>query len=168
MLDAGINGPIGRIEDVPLAEFDRVVAVNPRGVWLGPAALLPSMRRAGGESSVATSSTEARPAAHSASEHAVIGPVKSAALEAARDGIRVNAVCPGPVDTGMPAAIEAGFRPGDPEGIRRGTAARVPLGWLGTPEDVAALMPFLLSDRAGFATGGTYRLDGGVGAELAG
>ena len=173
VLDAGLSGPIGRIEDVPPAGFDRVVAVNLRGVWLGLAALPPSVRRAGGGSLVATSSTAglrgaARPAAHSAGKHAVIGLVQSAAPEVARDGVRVNAVCPGPVDTGMMAAIEAGFRPGDPEAARRGTAARVPLGRLGTPEDVAAPVLFLPSDRAGFTAGGAYRLDGGVVAGLAG
>lgn len=173
VLNAGITGPIQRIEAVPVDAFDAVMAVNVRSVWLGLAALLPTMRRNGGGAVVATSSTAglrgaARLAAYSASKHAVIGLVKSAALEGARDGIRVNAVCPGPVDTGMIAAIEAGFRPDDPAAARRGTAARVPLGRLGTTEDVAALMLFLLSDAAAFATGGAYTIDGGVMAGLPG
>lgn len=173
VLNAGITGPIKRIDAMPLHAFDAVMAVNVRSVWLGLAALLPAMRRGGGGSIVATSSTAglrgaARLSAYSASKHAVIGLVKSAALEAARDGIRINAVCPGPVDTGMIAAIEAGFRPDDPAGARRGTAARVPLGRLGTVEDVAALMLFLLSDQAAFATGGAYTVDGGVMAGLPG
>lgn len=173
VLNAGITGPIERIDAVPLHAFDAVMAVNVRSVWLGLAALLPAMRRGGGGSIVATSSTAglrgaARLSAYSASKHAVIGLVRSAALEAARDGIRINAVCPGPVDTGMIAAIEAGFRPDDPAGARRGTAARVPLGRLGTVEDVAALMLFLLSDQAAFATGGAYTVDGGIMAGLPG
>ncbi|MGI4954026.1 MAG: SDR family NAD(P)-dependent oxidoreductase [Janthinobacterium lividum] len=171
VLNAGVTGPIARMEAVPLEAFDRVIAVNVRSVWLGLVALLPAMRAAGGGSIVATSSTAglrgaARLAAYSTSKHAVIGLVKSAALEAARDGVRVNAVCPGPVDTGMIAAIEAGFRPDDPAAARRGTAARVPLGRLGQTADVAAMMMFLLSDAAGFATGGAYSIDGGVMAGL--
>lgn len=167
VLNAGINGPIGRIEDVAVADFDRVIAANLRSVFLGLAALMPSVRRAGGGSIVATSSTAGlRGAAHLgpyvASKHAIIGLVKSVALEGARDGIRVNAVCPGPVDTGMIAAIEAGFRPDDPEAARRATTRRIPLGRLGTPNDVASLMMFLLSDAAGFVTGSAYSVDGGV------
>jgi len=149
-----------------------VMTVNVRSVWLGLAALLPALRKAGGGSIVATSSTAglrgtARLAAYSASKHAVIGLVKSAALESARHGVRVNAVCPGPIDTGMMTGIEASFRPDDPAAARRGTASRVPLGRLGSTSDVAALMMFLLSDEAAFATGGAYNLDGGVMAGLA-
>lgn len=167
VLNAGINGPVAPIDDVAAADFDRVIAVNLRGVFLGLSALMPSLRRAGGGSIVATSSTAglrgaAKLAPYVASKHAVIGLVKSAALEVAGDGIRVNAVCPGPVDTGMIATIEAGFRPDDPESARRATARRVPLGRLGTPDDVASLMTFLLSEAASFATGGAYGLDGGV------
>lgn len=172
VLNAGITGPIAPIESVPLAAFDQVMAVNVRSVWLGLAALLPAMRKAGGGSIVATSSTAglrgtARLAAYSASKHAVIGLVKSAALEGARHGVRVNAMCPGPIDTGMMTSIEASFRPDDPAAARRGTASRVPLGRLGSTSDVAALMMFLLSDEAAFATGGAYSLDGGVMAGLA-
>ena len=166
VLNAGITGPIERTDATPLAAFDAVMAVNVRSVWLGLAALLPAMRSAGG-SIVATSSTAglrgaAQLAAYSASKHAVIGLVKSAALEGASDGIRVNAVCPGPVDTGIIAGGEAAFRPGDPDGARRGTAGRIPLGRVGTTADVASLMLFLLSDEAAFATGGAYTIDGGV------
>ena len=173
VLNAGITGPVGRIEAVPAPAFDQVMAVNVRSMWLGLAALLPALRAAGGGSVVVASSTAglrgaARLAAYSASKHAVIGLVKSAALEAARDGVRVNAVCPGPVDTGMMAGIEAGFRPGEPEAARRGTAARVPLGRLGSPADVARLVLFLLSDEAAFATGSAYGIDGGVMVGLAG
>ncbi len=171
VLNAGVNGPVARVEDVTPAAFDQVIAVNVRSVWLGLAALVPAMRRAGGGAIVATSSSAglrgaARLAPYVASKHAVIGLVKSAALETARDGIRINAVCPGPVDTGMIAAIEAGIRPDDPAGARRGTEARVPMGRLGTVDEVAALMLFLLSDQASFATGAAYSLDGGTVAGL--
>lgn len=173
MLTAGITGPIARLDTVPVDAFDAVMAVNVRDVWLGLAALLPAMRRNGGGSIVATSSTAglrgaARLAAYSASKHAVIGLVKSAALEGARDGIRVNAVCPGPIDTGMIAGIEEAFRPGDPDGARRGTAGRVPLGRLGTVDDVAAMALFLLGDGGAFTTGGAHTIDGGVMAGLPG
>lgn len=167
VLNAGITGPVERIDTVPPHAFDAVMAVKLRSMWLGLAALLPAMRRGGDGSVVATSSTAglrgaARLAAYSASKHAVIGLARSAAPEAARDGVRVNAVCPGPIDTGTITAIEAGLRPDCPAGARRGTTARVPLGRLGTTEDVAAPMLFLLSDAAAFATGGAYAIDGGV------
>ena len=173
VLNAGITGPIDRIEATPVAAFDRVMATNVRSVWLGLAALLPAMRATGGGSIVATSSTAglrgaARLAAYSASKHAVIGLVQSAALEAARDGIRVNAVCPGPIDTGMIAGIEAAFRPDDLPGARRATAGRIPLGRLGTPAEIARFILFLLGDGADFATGGAYRVDGGALAGLVG
>ena len=170
VLNAGIIGPVERIGAVSVDAFDTVMAVNVCSLWLGLAALMPFMRSGGGSgggSIVATSST-AGLAAYSASKHAVIGLLTSAVLEGARDGIRVNAVCPGPVATGLIAVIEAGLRPDDPAGARPGTAARVPLGRLGTTEDVAALMLFLLSAKAAFATGGAHTIDGGVVAGLPG
>lgn len=98
LLNAGIEGRLGRIAEIPVTVFDQVMAVNVRSVWLGLAALLPVMRVNGGSivitSSVAGLKGSARLAAYSASKHAVLGLMRSAALEGAVDGIRVNSSNP--------------------------------------------------------------------------
>ncbi len=166
LLNAGIEGEVAGIADVSLAVFDRVMAVNVRGVWIGLAALMPAMKAGGGGSIVITSSVgglKATPgiAAYGASKHAVIGLMKAAAVEGAPDRIRVNTVNPGPVDTRMIAAIERGRMPNDTNAARDAGVARIPLKRYGVPEEIAALMLFLASDESGFCTGGTYLADGG-------
>lgn len=164
ILNAGVLGPIGPIEETALAEFDRVMAVNVRGVFLGLAALLPALRERRGAIVVAASTGGLRGAArlapYVASKHAVIGLVKSAALEGAPHGVRVNAVCPGPVDTAMYATIEAASGAGP--AARTTTNARIPLGRLARVDDVARMMLFLAGPDGAFATGGAYLLDGGL------
>ena len=162
LLNAGIEGTMAAIPDLPLATFDRVMAVNVRGVWLGLAAALPAMQAGG--SIVITSSTaglrgSARIAAYVTSKHAVVGLMRCAALEAAASGIRVNCVNPGPTDTRMIAAIDEGLSPGAGASAR---ARRIPLGRYGEVAEIAAMMLFLASDEAKYCTGGTYVVDGGV------
>lgn len=165
ILNAGIIGPIRPIAETTPADFDRVMAVNVRGVWLALAALLPAMRGRGGSIVVTASTGGLRGAAglapYVASKHAVLGLVKSAALEGARHGIRVNAVCPGPVDTPMYAAIEAASG-AEPAAARAATNARIPLGRAASVDDVARMMLFLAGQDSAFATGGAYLLDGGL------
>ncbi|HZU16430.1 MAG TPA: SDR family oxidoreductase, partial [Candidatus Dormibacteraeota bacterium] len=103
-----------------------------------------------------------RLAGYSASKHAVIGLTRSAALEGAAFGVRVNAVAPGFIDTRMLAAINAAGSPDDPEAAREALVARVPLRRLGTPEEVANLVCWLLSPEAGYVTGAVYLVDAGV------
>lgn len=114
LLNAGIEGPVGIIATTTVEAFDRVMQVNVRSVWLALAHLLPAMREQGGGSIVITASIaglrgSAGQGAYVASKHAVVGLTKVAALEGAPDGIRVNAVCPGAIDTRMMRAIETGF-----------------------------------------------------------
>lgn len=163
LLNAGIEGEIGRIEDMSVAMFDRVMAINVRSVWLGLAALFPAMRHAGGGSIVITSSVaglrgSSMLAAYSASKHAVVGLMRSAALEGAPDGIRVNTVNPAQTQTRMIESIDrsmkAAGRTGDP-------FARIPLGRYADPSDIASLMLFLVSDESRYCTGATYLVDGG-------
>jgi NAD(P)-dependent dehydrogenase (short-subunit alcohol dehydrogenase family) len=146
--------------------FDKVMAVNVRGVWLGLKYVMQAMDARGG-SIVITSSTSgirATPhmSAYTASKHAVIGLMRSAAIEGAPKKIRVNTVNPSPIDTPMMTAIEqmrgVGGRNDQP------LARATPLGRYGTPAEVAQLMLFLASDESSFCTGGVYMVDGGVSA----
>jgi NAD(P)-dependent dehydrogenase (short-subunit alcohol dehydrogenase family) len=95
------------------------------------------------------------------SKHAAVGLVRAAAAELAPQGVRVNAVCPGAVDTPMVAAAA-------PEGsdLRARLGNIHPIGRIGQPEEIAAMVEFLLSDKASFVTGETIRVDGGIGANV--
>ena len=167
--NAGIEGAVAPLADYPEDVFDRVMAVNVKGVWLGLRAVFPAMRARGGGAIVNTASTAGlggtpHLVAYGASKHAVIGITRTAALEFARDGVRVNAICPAPIETRMMRSIERGGDPDDPESRRAAIAAGLPLRRYGEPEEVAALAAFLLSDEASFTTGAAYPIDGGAKA----
>ncbi len=159
--NAGIEGPVAPIHDYPDEGFDRVIAVNVRGVFLGLKHVLPRMARGGAV--VTTASTAgvigaAGLVAYIASKHAVVGITRTAALECGERGIRVNAVCPGPVEGRMMTSLEEGL---GGAAAREAFLASLPLGRYARVGEVADMVAFLLSDRAGFSTGGTYLLDGG-------
>ena len=166
LLNAGIEGKISSIVDCPVETFDKVVAVNVRGVWLGLKYVMKAMGKDGG-SIVITSSTSGIRATsglspYTASKHAVIGLMRSAALEGSDKNIRVNTVNPSPIDTPMIASLEKmrGLAGRNDQPMAAGT----PLGRYGTPEEVARMMLFLASDESSFCTGGVYMVDGGVSA----
>lgn len=168
-LNAGIEGPAGLITETPVEAFDRVMQVNVRGVWLGLAQLMPAMEMGGGGSIVVTSSIaglrgSARHAPYVASKHAVIGLMKSAAIEGASRNVRVNAVCPGAVDTRMMKAIEAGANPSKPDSIRSKIEAGIPQKRYADPDEVAAMMCFIAGSEAGYCTGSVFTIDGGATA----
>jgi NAD(P)-dependent dehydrogenase (short-subunit alcohol dehydrogenase family) len=100
--------------------------------------------------------------AYTASKHAVVGLTRTAALELAPDGIRVNAVCPSPIETAMVRALEEGASPANPAAFHERMAATIPLRRYGTAEEVAALVTFLCSADANYITGGIYTVDGGA------
>ena len=100
--------------------------------------------------------------AYCASKHAVLGLTKTAALEVASHGIRVNAVCPGPVATPMMVSIEEGLSPGAPDLWRKQRFERIPDGRYAEPEEVANLMLYLASDMASHITGQSMVIDGGL------
>jgi NAD(P)-dependent dehydrogenase (short-subunit alcohol dehydrogenase family) len=158
--NAGIQTPVRPIVEFPEEDFDRVMAVNVRGVFLGMKYVLPRMRNGG---SVVNMSSAlglvggAGIVAYVASKHAIIGMTKTAALEQGARGIRVNAWAPGPIAGRMT------FKLADEVFARTSKtfAETVPLGRHGTPEDVAGLVSFLLSDDSSYATGTTHSVDGG-------
>ena len=175
LANAGIEGMISPIPDYTIDVFDQVMAVNVRGVWLGLKYVIPAMRERGGGSIVITSSTAgiggtAGMSAYTASKHAVIGIMRTAALECAPMGIRVNTVNPAPIETRMMRSLEemrvaaADSSAVTVERTKRDFAARIPLQRYGNPEEVAKLMLFLASEESSFCTGGVYMVDGGRSA----
>ena len=167
-LDVLVNNaggaPAGSIEELSRADFDRVIAVNQTGVWLGIRAVAHYLREAGGGSIVNVSSAIGMVglsglSAYSSAKFAVRGITRSAALELAGDGIRVNSVHPGLIDTPEtePARVaEAIERDGEFMGCT------VPLGRIGTAKEVAHLIHFLASDASSYCTGAEFVIDGGM------
>jgi NAD(P)-dependent dehydrogenase (short-subunit alcohol dehydrogenase family) len=169
LANAGIEGVVQPITDYPLEIFDKVLAVNVRGVWLGLKYAIPEMKNRGGGSIVITSSVagiKGTPgiSAYITSKHAVIGMMRTAALEGAKFNIRVNTVNPAPVDTRMMRSLEEGIAPGAGPVAQRNLSNWIPLKRYGTPEEVAQIMLFLASDESRYCSGGVYMVDGGVSA----
>ena len=171
--NAGIEGRVAPTAEYDEAAFDAVMDVNVKGVFLGLRHVLPVMIRQGRGSVVNTASiaglvgTAGMPA-YVASKHAVIGLTKVAAGEVGPLGVRVNAVCPGPIATRMVRDIAKQVSPNNPEGAEERYAASIPLRRYGTAEEVANLVLFLCSDLAGNVTGAQYVVDGGRTAAPAG
>ncbi|MGW2785015.1 SDR family NAD(P)-dependent oxidoreductase [Streptomyces populi] len=155
--------------DTPLAEFLRIVQVNQVGVFLGIKTLAPEIAAAGGGTIVNTASFTgltgmAYVGAYAATKHAIVGLTRVAALELAEKGIRVNAVCPGAVDTAMsnPAQLSPGQDAGEAsQALDAFYAKLVPLGRIGRPEDVARLALFLTGEDSSYITGQPFVIDGG-------
>lgn len=168
--NAGIEGVTAPIEDYPLDVFDEVIAINLRGVFLGLKAAIPAVRARGGGSIVITSSIGGirgrgqGNSAYIASKHAVIGLMRTAALENAAHGVRVNCVLPGPVETRMIRSIEESRSPGAPEQARATMLAGLPMKRYGTPEEVANVILFLASGESSLCTGATFSADSGLAA----
>jgi 3alpha(or 20beta)-hydroxysteroid dehydrogenase len=169
-LDALVNnagvGPVGAIQETSLEEFWRVIRINQVGVFLGMRTAVPAMIATGGGTIVNTASTSglvgiAGTGAYTASKHAVIAMTRVAALELGPHQIRVNAVAPGGVDTPMNAAAASGMEltAADPH-------AKLPLGRIGRPEEIARLALFLTSDDSSYVTGAVHVADGGMLAGL--
>lgn len=161
--NAGIEGPTASLEEFPEDGFAKVMAVNVTGVFLGLKYVLPRM--ADGGSVIVTSSTAglrgaANFAAYCTSKHAVIGLMRTAALEAAPRRIRVNSIHPAPVESEMIQRLERA-RGGDAQEARRRFIQRIPLRRYVEPDEVAELVLFLASDASRAITGTTLGIDGG-------
>jgi NAD(P)-dependent dehydrogenase (short-subunit alcohol dehydrogenase family) len=159
--NAGTEQPVTATADLTEDEWDRVVSINLRSVFLCMKYQIPLMLKHGGGSIVNTSSGAgvkgfAGQAAYSAAKHGVIGLTRAAALDYAKFNIRVNAVCPGIIDTPMMQR----FTEGTPEGRER-VIAQEPVGRMGTPEEIAEAVLWLCSDTAGFVIGHALVIDGG-------
>jgi NAD(P)-dependent dehydrogenase (short-subunit alcohol dehydrogenase family) len=159
--NAGIEGAFGPVQDATTQTFDSIMNVNLRGVWHGLKYQLPHMLAHGGGAIVNTaSSAGVQPipnvALYTASKHAVVGLTKATALEVAQSSIRVNAVAPGPVNTGLLHRMVAGNI--DLSEI----AAGVPMARISEPPEVASAILWLCSDAASFVTGHVMVVDGGL------
>jgi len=164
--NAGISGSTAGVAaaQVPEEAFDRVIAVNLKGVWLGMKYEVPAMLAIGGGAIVNTASimgvvaTATNPA-YAASKHGVIGLTQSFALAYASRGLRVNAICPGYIDTPMFDRFRA-----DAD-LTQQIIGRHPIGRLGTPEEVAQAVVWLCSEASSFVTGHALIADGGYTAQ---
>lgn len=162
--NAGIV-PNGTVLECSDEEWDRAMNVNVRSVFLACQYAIPAMQAGGGGSIVCTASVAGlvgvkNRAVYSASKMAVIGLVKSVAVDYIQDGIRINAICPGTVDTpSLQARLSA---TGDYETALSQFVARQPMGRLGKAEEIAALALYLASDESGYMTGTHSVIDGGL------
>lgn len=165
--NAGIGGIISGLTDYPEDVFDRVIAVNLKGVFLWLKYVLPHMVGNAGGVVINTASVSGlvgypSEGAYGASKHGVVGLTKIAAAEVGRFGVRVNAVCPGPIDTPMLRTWEeaAEALSGAGTGLQS-IVSTVPMGRRGTAAEVAAVVAFLASDAASFVNGALWTVDGG-------
>jgi NAD(P)-dependent dehydrogenase (short-subunit alcohol dehydrogenase family) len=167
--NAGITGPLGHVPDIPLAEFEQCVAVNFRGIFLVAGEFLRRVRAEGlpaamvNTSSIDALFTEPESAVYSATKGAVISMTRTMALDHAREGIRINCICPGHVLSPMTQP----FYDASPGALQQAERMHA-LGRIGRPEEIGDAVVFLCSDESSFITGTALIVDGGMslGAQI--
>jgi NAD(P)-dependent dehydrogenase (short-subunit alcohol dehydrogenase family) len=168
-LNAGISGEWTTLVDGDVADFDNVIAVNLRGVYLGIRAAFRQFREQGSGGSIVTTSSVGGLSAgdgiapYVAAKHGVIGITKAAAVQGGPLGIRANTIAPALIDT--PLMKVAQDASPDPEGFRTIAPTATPMGRFGTIEEVGSLVAFLLSDESQFVNGDVIVIDGGAIAD---
>ncbi|HKK68184.1 MAG TPA: SDR family oxidoreductase [Bacteroidales bacterium] len=168
--NAGIEGKVAPLEEYPMDVFHKLIDVNLKGVYYGLRYAFPIMKKNdSGGSIVITSSVAGMVGTpnvlpYVTSKHAVIGMMKSAAMEGAEHKVRVNTVNPSPVDNRMMRSLEEGFAPGQAEGAKQGFEQAIPMKRYANNEEVANVMYFLGSDESSFVTGTINAVDGGMTA----
>lgn len=170
--NAGIGNGVVKLQDIPLEDYDRVMEINAKGVFVGMRHQLPVMSKQHGGAILNTASAaglvgSGHLSAYAASKHAVIGMTKAAADEAARYNVRVNAICPSFAST--PMVEQMGDEVGAAHGISREDAyariaSRVPLRRVATPDEVVQAMLWIVTDENSFMTGQAVSIDGGLTA----
>lgn len=163
--NAGINLQVAPIADVDEGEWQRILAINLTGVFLSMKYEIPAMKRTGGGKIINTASVggvigTAGITAYCATKHGVVGLTKSAALDHIRDGVRINAICPGGTLTPM---LTEWFK-ADPE-LARAKVAETPIGRMAEPSEIARAVLFLASDESSFMVGHALVADGGLTAQ---
>ncbi len=164
-LNAGISGAICPVTEYPEDVFDRVMAVNVRGVFLGCKYGLPRMRDGGSiviTSSVVGTTSDPGIVGYATSKHAVIGLMRTVAKEAAPRRIRVNVVAPGPIDNEFQKNVETGLSRAIGTDAKQFLDGIIPLGRHGAAEEIGRLVLFLASGQSSFSTGGVFMADGGM------
>lgn len=164
--NAGVEGLVKPIQDYDDEVYDQLMAVNVKGVFLGLKHVIPVMIKQRGGAIVNTASIAGlmgspNMSPYVASKHAVIGFTKAVSGEVAGYGIRVNAVCPGPVETRMIQSVTDQVQPGHSDEVANRYKGAIPLGRFSTPEEIASMVHFLCSDLASSITGVQYAVDGG-------
>jgi len=168
VLNVGIAGELTSIADSTVENFDRVIAVNVRGTWLGLHYVIPEMRKSGGGSIVITASTAGfragapNRAPYVTSKHAVVGLMRSAAAEVATANIRVNSVSPGGVDTPMTASLKDIFGEEKARSMLKQFESTIPLKRLASPAEIADAILFFASDQSRYCTATNLMVDGGL------
>lgn len=165
--NAGIEGTSKPISEYPEDIFDKVIDVNLKGVWLGCHYVIPKMSDGGSviiTSSVAGLKGFKGLGAYVASKHAVVGIMRTAALENAERKIRVNTIHPGPVNTRMMREIEKETSPENPKEAQKGFEAGIPFGRYAEANEIAELVLFLASNESKYITGTMLVIDGGMSA----
>ncbi|HEX3924118.1 MAG TPA: SDR family oxidoreductase [Streptosporangiaceae bacterium] len=166
---AGILGEFAEVADATEENYDRVMAVNAKSVWLGMKYALPALLAGGGGTIVNTGSHLAwhggeKLGAYTASKHAIVGLTKTVAIEYGRRNLRANVVCPASMITQMGLDTEAGYNPADPAAARQAFMESSPNGRIGNADEPAGVGVWLLLDAPGHLNGVVVPVDGGRGA----